>query len=58
LLREAPERWPLFHLGTRRFVMAASPYSIVYRTVGDEVQVIAVAHAKRRPMYRGQRRLR
>ena len=25
LLQEAPERWPLFHLGTRRFVMAAFP---------------------------------
>ena len=58
LLQEAPERWPLFHLGTRRFVMAAFPYSIVYRTVGDEVQVIAIAHAKRRPVYWGRRRLR
>ena len=58
LLQEAPERWPLFHLGTRRFVMAAFPYSIIYRKVGDEVQVIAVAHAKRRPTYWGKRRLR
>lgn len=58
LLQEAPERWPLFRLGTRRFVMAAFPYSLVYRTVGDEIQVIAVAHAKRRPAYWGRRRLR
>ena len=38
--------------------MAAFPYNIVYRTVGDEVQVIAVAHAKRRPVHWGGRRLR
>ena len=58
LLQEAPERWPFFHLGTRRFVMAAFPFSIVCRSVGDEVQVMAVAHAKRRPVYWGRRRLR
>lgn len=56
LLQEAPERWPRFHLGTRRFVMAAFPYSIVYRITGDEVHVIAVAHARRRPLYWGKRR--
>jgi plasmid stabilization system protein ParE len=56
LLQEAPERWPLFHLGTRRFVMAAC--RIVYRTAGHEIQVMAVAHAKRRPVYWGKRRLR
>ena len=58
LLQEAPERWPTFRLGTRRFVMAAYPYSIVYRAVGDEIQVMAVAHAKRRPVYWGKRRMR
>ncbi len=58
LLQEAPERWPIFHLGTRRFVMAAYPYSIIYRAPGDEIHVIAVAHAKRRPVYWGKRRMR
>jgi plasmid stabilization system protein ParE len=48
LLQEAPERWPIFRRGTRRFVMGAYPYSIVYRALDDEIHVIAVAHAKRR----------
>jgi plasmid stabilization system protein ParE len=56
LVAEAPERWPLFRAGTRRFVMSAFPYSIIYRVVGNDIQVLAVAHAKRRPQYwRGRR---
>ncbi len=57
LVAEAPERWPLFRAGTRRFVMAAFPYSIIYREMRSEIQVLAVAHAKRRPQYWRGRRL-
>jgi plasmid stabilization system protein ParE len=57
LVAEAPGRWPLFRGGTRRFVMAAFPYSIIYREMPNEVQVLAVAHAKRRPQYWRGRRL-
>ena len=38
--------------------MAAYPYSIIYRAVGDEIHVIAFAHAKRRPVYWGKQRMR
>jgi plasmid stabilization system protein ParE len=56
LIREAPERWPLYRAGSRRFVMSAFPYSIVYRATDTEIQVFAVAHAKRRPFYWSGRR--
>lgn len=56
LVAEAPGRWPLFRAGTRRFVMAAFPYSIIYREMRNEIQVLAVAHAKRRPQYWRDRR--
>ncbi len=56
LVAEAPERWPLCRAGTRRYVMSAFPYSIVYRATTDEIQVFAVAHAKRRPQYWTKRR--
>jgi toxin ParE1/3/4 len=56
LVAEAPERWPLYRAGTRRYVMAAFPYSIVYRATPREIQVFAVAHGKRRPMYWRSRR--
>jgi len=48
---EAPARWPR-HLGkTRRFVMRRFPFIVVYRELQDRVEVVAVAHAKRRPGY-------
>ena len=56
LVAEASERWPLYRAGTRRYVMAAFPYSIVYRATPSEIQVFAVAHAKRRPQYWTRRR--
>jgi plasmid stabilization system protein ParE len=51
LVVEAPERWPPYRAGTRRYVMSAFPYSIVYRVSRAGIQVFAVAHAKRRPRY-------
>lgn len=53
-----PQRFPLLQepdirsAKVRRF-----PYRVVYVVVGDDVDVIAVAHAKRRPGY-WRRRLR
>jgi toxin ParE1/3/4 len=37
--------------GVRRLVLRRFPYSLVYRQVGDAIQIIAVAHHKRRPGY-------
>jgi len=51
LVREAPDRWPLFRRGLRRYVLSAFPYSIVYRVTSGTVDVYAVAHAKRRIFY-------
>jgi plasmid stabilization system protein ParE len=46
---EAPERWPMHRHGCRRFVFPHKyPYSLVYRT-GPPVQIVAIAHDKRRP---------
>jgi plasmid stabilization system protein ParE len=56
LIAEAPERWPLYRAGARRFVMSAFPYAVVYRSTGTEIQILAVAHAKRRPFYWSRRR--
>ena len=51
LVREAPERWPLFRHGMRRYVLPAFPYTIVYRVTSDTVDIYAVAHTKRRILY-------
>jgi len=47
---EAPLRWPV-RSGTRRYVMRRFPFVVVYRVVGSTVEVVAVAHGRRKPGY-------
>jgi len=35
--------------GTRRYIMRRFPYRVVYRIVQDDIQIVAVSHARRRP---------
>ena len=51
LISEAPERPASYLHATRRVLLRRFPFMIVYRVAGDEVQVIAVAHGRRRPGY-------
>jgi len=37
--------------GTQRLVLSRYPFLIIYRELQEEIQIIAVAHAKRRPDY-------
>jgi plasmid stabilization system protein ParE len=57
LIKEAPVRWPLYRGDMRRYVMSAYPFSLIYRVTEMEIQIFAVAHAKRRPFYWTKRRL-
>src|ERR1043165_7976340 len=51
LILENPQRWRLFR-GTRRALMSRFPYAIVYREITpDEIEIVAVAHFRRRPKY-------
>jgi plasmid stabilization system protein ParE len=47
----APLRWPRYKARTRRYVFRVYPYSLIYRTDGDLVRVLAVAHDSRRTKY-------
>lgn len=51
IIASAPQVWPRFEAGTRRYLPRRYPYSIVYRETAQGVEVIAVAHHKRRPLY-------
>lgn len=51
LIRSSPTLWPSFEVGTRRYVLRKFPYSIIYREIEGAIEVIAVAHHKRRPRY-------
>jgi toxin ParE1/3/4 len=37
--------------GTRRFVLHRFPFSVVYLDEADELNIVAVAHNKRKPGY-------
>ena len=52
---DAPERWPLF-AGGRRYIHRRFPYNVIYRVEGESIQILALAHHSRRPVFWGQRR--
>jgi len=52
LIAGSPTIWPRFEAGTRRYVLRRNfPYDIVYREIPAGIEVVAVAHHKRRPRY-------
>ena len=50
-IQDWPNLYPANLHGTKRLVLSRYPFSIIYRELPDEIQIIAVAHAKRRPSY-------
>ncbi|MCD4726551.1 MAG: type II toxin-antitoxin system RelE/ParE family toxin [Pirellulales bacterium] len=50
-VRTAPELYPQYLHGTRRYLLRRFPYLIVFRVVSEAVQVVAIAHTRRRPGY-------
>jgi plasmid stabilization system protein ParE len=54
-LRRSPRTGTPYLHGTRRVILSQYPFSVVYRELLNEIQIIAIAHAKRRPGYWSQR---
>ncbi len=50
-IAEFPRRWPSYDHGTRRFVLGRFPFSVVYRASKKLVEIVAIAHGRRRPGY-------
>jgi plasmid stabilization system protein ParE len=50
-ITETPEMWPIYIEGCRRYVFPKFPFSLIYRSKGTKIQVIAIAHSKREPGY-------
>lgn len=51
----APQRWPTGSNGTRRFLLQKFPFAIVYRELPTVIQMVAIAHTRRKPGYWKQR---
>lgn len=54
-VEQNPKRYPeIPSNGRRRFrkrLLGRFPYHVIYQVIGDDVWVLAVAHARRRPNY-------
>jgi toxin ParE1/3/4 len=50
-LRDHPLMCPPYLHGTRRVILNRYPFYVVFRERPHDIQIIAVAHAKRRPGY-------
>ena len=55
-IQNGPELWTMHLRGTRKFLLRHFPYGVVYRIAQSNIQVIAVAHGRRRPGYWKSRR--
>jgi toxin ParE1/3/4 len=51
LISASPTRWPIHLHGTRRFLLRRFPFGVVYRELGETLQIVAVAHGRRKPAY-------
>ena len=50
-VREAPHRWPRYGKGARRYILPRFPFSMIYRMKAELLEVVAVAHHRRKPGY-------
>jgi plasmid stabilization system protein ParE len=51
MINDAPKRWPTANHGTRKFLLQRFPFAVFYRELPFGIQVLAVAHGRRRPGY-------
>jgi len=51
VISDVPKRWPMANHGTRKFLLQRFPFAVFYRELPFGVQVLAVAHAHRKPGY-------
>ncbi len=51
IVAAAPRVWPRYGRRARRYVFPRFPFSLIYVDRGGEVELIAVAHGRRRPGY-------
>jgi len=51
MVAASPRSWPRYGSRAQRYVFPRYPFSLVYILGGDDVEVVAVAHGRRRPGY-------
>lgn len=50
-IHRSPLNWSIYSSDTRRYLIRRFPFFVVYRYSEDTIQILAVAHARRRPRF-------
>jgi plasmid stabilization system protein ParE len=50
-ITENPRIWPRYVASTQRFLLKRFPFSVVFRLTPNSVEVVAIAHGRRKPGY-------
>ncbi len=50
-IEHSPELFAHYLFGTRRYLMKRFPFVIVYRVTEERIEVVAIAHGRRKPGY-------
>lgn len=50
-IQSDPETWSQHTYGTRRYSLHRFPYVLVYRVLLTRIEILAVAHGRRKPGY-------
>jgi len=51
LAAQSPRTWPIIVGSTRRIVFPRFPFDLVFRMRGEAIEIVALAHHRRRPDY-------
>lgn len=50
-ISSSPDRWPKLLSDLRRYLLKRFPFSVIYRLHDRGIEIVAVAHERRRPGY-------
>jgi plasmid stabilization system protein ParE len=50
-IAQTPDRFPQFEFGTRKILLRRFPYWLVFRETATAVEIVALAHGRRKPGY-------
>jgi len=50
-IKEFPEAWQPFHMGTRRCLVRRFPYGVIYKHIDELILIVAIANLHRKPDY-------
>jgi len=51
MITQSPQRWPVSEANVRKFVLRRFPFLIIYRDRPSMIQILAIAHGRRRAGY-------